>query len=654
MRFSFNKIVIAETRCSFIEAWMIAKYVYFKLLHHINMLYISIINQANMKRLKIIFCLLLFFTCYHSANAQIQQINRELKKINLIKDSARLVESFNRLGELYRKRNADSCFYYGLKAKQLATNIKYKDGQIDADLLIAYSFYKRGVYAEALELLGKVLPYYQQTNDIEKVIRTNLDMVEVLNKGIADRPKIVSLLRKTIAQGEKLEKDSIMSQVYISYCNRNPNLSADSVNYYLNKSNEIAKRYNDEPLLLFNRLWRLRLVILSGQYEASLPKVQRLIADAKRIGDISLEVNAHFLLIGYADVNPRMALEHCYKAFEISHKNGDSFIEIYILNNALEIAKQLNDKDEIIKAYSELEKAMTADWEKSRKFMGDYVKYNNIQIDNQLLSEKTAQRTLWLIIISFLSAAVILGIYLIMLRQKRRVKAQIKALNDAANMQIIAMEEAKQQAVREEQRRLGQDLHDGLSSSIAAIKHQLEILLMDANDPELKGKLQKIQAETERAYTAARNKSHEWFSSADEQQEQSFENQIKILTDISLPDNRYNKTIQIDDNSLVGVDTDTRISLLRIIQEAVTNIIKHAKAKNIGILVYEEDDTLTLTINDDGVGLVESKTGNEKSSLGLDSIRRRVQFLNGETEIISNSKGTEINVSIPLAFKYGL
>lgn len=654
MRFSFNKIVIAETRCSFIEAWTIAKYVYFKLLHHINMLYISIINQANMKRLKIIFCLLLFFTCYHSANAQIQQINRELKKINLIKDSVRLIESFNRLGILYRTRNADSCFYYALKAKQLATNVKYKDGQIDADLLIAFSFYKRGLYAEALELLGKVLPYYEQNNNIEKVIRTNLDMVEVLNKGIADKSKVVSLLQKMFLTGKALEKDSIMSQVYSLYCSRNSSLSADSVNYYLRKSDEIAYRYKDESMIIYNKIWKVRLLLLENQYKIAYPKIIKLISEAQYIGNSNLEINAHFLMSFYSDSNPKMALEHGYKAYEVANRSADNSLQIYILNFTLEIAKQLNDKDEIIKVYAELEKAMSGEWEKSRKFMGDYVKYNNIQVDNELLSKRTAQRTLWLIIISFLSAAAILSIYLVMLRQKRRVKAQIEALNDAADMQIIAMEEAKQQAVREEQRRLGQDLHDGLSSSIAAIKHQLEILLMDANDPELKGKLQKIQAETERAYTAARNKSHEWFSSADEQQEQSFENQIKILTDISLPDNRYNKTIQIDDNSLVGVDTDTRISLLRIIQEAVTNIIKHAKAKNIGILVYEEDDTLTLTINDDGVGLVESKTGNEKSSLGLDSIRRRVQFLNGETEIISNSKGTEINVSIPLAFKYGL
>ncbi|MCL4639624.1 MULTISPECIES: sensor histidine kinase [Olivibacter] len=259
------------------------------------------------------------------------------------------------------------------------------------------------------------------------------------------------------------------------------------------------------------------------------------------------------------------------------------------------------------------------------------------------------QRTFWLVFISAASSILILVIYLIMVYRSRKARKQIEALNNAANMEIIAMEEAKHQAVREEQKRLGQDLHDGLSSSIAAIRHQLESLSMDTNDILLKKRLDALQVETENAYKVARNKSHEWFSDAGRLPEQSFEKQIKLLTDRSLPDSRYNKTIHIDDNSLVNVGTDRRITLLRIIQEAITNIIKHAKAKNVAILIYEEENNLILTINDDGVGLGENKpgNGNGKSTMGLRSIRQRVQSLDGEIKIHSDSKGTEITISIP-------
>lgn len=260
------------------------------------------------------------------------------------------------------------------------------------------------------------------------------------------------------------------------------------------------------------------------------------------------------------------------------------------------------------------------------------------------------QRTFWLVFISSALSILILAIYLVLVYRDKKAKERIAVLNDAANMQIIAMEEAKHQAVREEQQRLGQDLHDGLSSSIAAIRHQLEVLSMDTIDVSLKNKLNMLQAETEQAYKVSRNKSHEWFNAADKQQEQSFEKQIKLLTDRSLPDNRYSKTIQIDDKSLVNVNTDKRITILRIIQEAITNIIKHAKAKNVAILIYEEENDLILTISDDGVGLSENKTSNNngKSMMGLVSIRRRVQSLDGETNIHSDSKGTEVTISIPL------
>lgn len=128
---------------------------------------------------------------------------------------------------------------------------------------------------------------------------------------------------------------------------------------------------------------------------------------------------------------------------------------------------------------------MTANWENTRKFTGDYVKYNAIQNDNKLLNEKHARRALWLVIISFSSAVTVAAIYLVMVRRSRKAKEQVETLSNAANMQIIAMEEAKHQAARDEQERLGQDLHDGLSSSIAAVLHQVETLVMDIDDVSL-------------------------------------------------------------------------------------------------------------------------------------------------------------------------
>src|SRR3546814_1454618 len=80
------------------------------------------------------------------------------------------------------------------------------------------------------------------------------------------------------------------------------------------------------------------------------------------------------------------------------------------------------------------------------------------------------------------------------------------------------------------------------------------------------------------AYEAARNKSHEWFNAAVEQEELSFERRIRLLADSALPDSRYRKEVHIDNHSLLPVNADTRIALLRIIQEA----IKDRKSVGVG------------------------------------------------------------------------
>lgn len=278
-----------------------------------------------------------------------------------------------------------------------------------------------------------------------------------------------------------------------------------------------------------------------------------------------------------------------------------------------------------------------------------YTQAEHTSIALEKTEKAKQQQTLLLVLISVSALIVIFIIYMISNYRSRKARLQIEALNSEANMQIIAMEEVKYQAVTEEQQRLGQDLHDGLSSSIAAFGNQLEMLSMDIEDDNLKNKVIGLRDEMSKTYETVRSKSHEWFSSNDSQQEISFEKQIKILTENTLPDNRYNKTIHIDDNSLRSVGTNTRITLLRVIQEAITNIIKHAKAKSISILIYDEMDMLILAITDDGIGLDQTKAAGKKSAMGLESIRRRVEYLNGEINIHSDTNGTEITVSLPLS-----
>ncbi len=88
----------------------------------------------------------------------------------------------------------------------------------------------------------------------------------------------------------------------------------------------------------------------------------------------------------------------------------------------------------------------------------------------------------------------------------------------------------------------------------------------------------------------------------------------------------------------------------RVIQEALTNVAKHAKATEVTILLGQEDFYLSLSVEDNGRGFDTKKITLPKDRLGLFSVKERVRLLKGEFKISSRpNKGTKLNVRIPLA-----
>lgn len=88
--------------------------------------------------------------------------------------------------------------------------------------------------------------------------------------------------------------------------------------------------------------------------------------------------------------------------------------------------------------------------------------------------------------------------------------------------------------------------------------------------------------------------------------------------------------------------------VFRITQESISNIIKHSRANSAIIKIAVNDDGIILEINDDGIGYDEKKVNKGKSN-GLNNLKDRVKLLNGRLQVnTSESKGTHIQIEIPL------
>jgi signal transduction histidine kinase len=102
-------------------------------------------------------------------------------------------------------------------------------------------------------------------------------------------------------------------------------------------------------------------------------------------------------------------------------------------------------------------------------------------------------------------------------------------------------------------------------------------------------------------------------------------------------------------DSLPELSSDARIAIYRAVQECLMNIVKHAKAKSVLIRITAEDDSLSVIVRDDGVGIDEARIETPQSH-GLLGMRHRIEALQGQLAIrsLGPGVGTECHFSIPL------
>jgi len=113
---------------------------------------------------------------------------------------------------------------------------------------------------------------------------------------------------------------------------------------------------------------------------------------------------------------------------------------------------------------------------------------------------------------------------------------------------------------------------------------------------------------------------------------------------------RANLPIHIDATVSGRLPTAIETTLYRLVQEALTNAVKHAKASNVWIRAWREDFTQCCTIRDDGAGFkIPRGPGTHRKGLGLVAMRERVSAIGGTLQIESRpGHGTEVSIRLPL------
>ena len=248
----------------------------------------------------------------------------------------------------------------------------------------------------------------------------------------------------------------------------------------------------------------------------------------------------------------------------------------------------------------------------------------------------TLERIFWLFVaISITSLLVAAGAMMV---ARRRLKEQ-------ATRRALA--EAEFAAILKERNRVAREIHDTLAQGLGAISMRLELA-----KNELKTDAAAATQHIEAAHQQARG-------SLAEARNSIWNMRSQVLEKRDLPGALSDILRQLTDGTGIEIKCPTRNQprrlppvvendLLRIGQEAITNAVKHARAKHIELAFDLDEKRLELSVKDDGCGYDGNTTRITKRGFGLVGMRERATQLRGELTVRSKpGEGTEIKFTMP-------
>jgi signal transduction histidine kinase len=228
---------------------------------------------------------------------------------------------------------------------------------------------------------------------------------------------------------------------------------------------------------------------------------------------------------------------------------------------------------------------------------------------------------------------------------KKRMRAEKMLKESRRRLQTLSRQLL--QAQESERRHIARELHDEIGQALTVIKINLQSLTRSSS--ALTPRLEESIGIVERTLEQVRNL--------------SLDLRPSILDDLGLvaavrwyldrQAQRAGFVVQLITEPLpdaLAPELDT--ACFRVIQEAVTNIVRHARATQVRVTLTRVDDELHLQVHDNGVGfdVAAARTRAARgASLGLLGMRERVMLLGGRLEVLSGpSRGTEVQARFPL------
>lgn len=585
------------------------------------------------------------------------------------------------------KKDPDKALKWSKACLAIAQKEKNYYYQVEANRSSGTIFKRKGLYDSALVYFQKVETLAKQKND-EKILADVYGNQAAIFIDQGELEKGIESTFKAIKLQEKFKNQRKIGRMYVNlgdvYAKLNNNKKA---HYYLNLAIRIAQKENDLSLLAAAQNTYGISFTYTGELDSSLVYFQQSAQIREKLKEYA-ELYWNYNNIGgihYYSQQFDLALEYFNKALQMGKKMGSPSIEATTLNNIGAIYKEMNQYDLSIKHHlmalnlarkiklSNVELDALENLKITAEAKGDYkqafqfqnefitlkdsvlsqktkeninkmqIQYNvekkntKIKTQNQLLQKANTIR-LTLIIISILILVIaVISILSLRSKQKQKIQAVLFEEKQKGLKQIIETEE-------KERTRIAKELHDGVVQDLTVIFHQVN-QLSTLSDDQRTVKIGDLLTHIKQTSTELRSISHQMMPLV--LQEKGLVQALEELFERSF------STLQIEYTfDIFGVEErlpqKIEISLYRIAQELINNIIKHSGATEVSCILRKKDQFLLFVLDDNGKGMIES---NLKKGIGLESLQSRIEFINGKMVMDSDGemKGLHTFIQIPIA-----
>ena len=354
-----------------------------------------------------------------------------------------------------------------------------------------------------------------------------------------------------------------------------------------------------------------------------------------------------------------------YYNLSLFHKETGNTTDAFVYaQNARDLAREIDNNlryMESLKLLAELDPANSKNYDKEYIRISDSLqkeerrirnKFNRIRFEtdetiaqNQQLAK---QRLIW---IAIATGIVLLGIalFIIVIQRIKNQRLKFQQQQQEANQEIFNLMLAQKQKVEEgkqsEQKRISEELHDGVLGEMNGVRMILLGLNKKADDAAVALREQAIE-KLKDVQEEIRSISHELNDTSYQKLNNfmsSVENLLKTICEPVGIKYHFTYDQDLDWDNLEGI---TKINLYRILQESLQNCVKHAAATTVYISFETNEKNMVISIQDNGRGFDTSKG---KAGIGHKNIKSRIEKINGSWYLRSAPGiGTTVLLEIPL------